>query len=106
MSFAVFGQILLKKGVTMSLLSNNFTSFLKTFFTPYILLGFLFYGISSIVWLFVLKSFSLSIAAPLLSLSYVFIFLYASICLKEAYTIYNVLGLFLIVIGAALINIR
>jgi len=73
----VAGQTLLKVG----LLKIGGTSFLgggalaanvaKVFSTPYIALGFVMYGCSAILWMDVLSRLDLSVAMPLVSLTYI-----------------------------------
>jgi drug/metabolite transporter (DMT)-like permease len=106
MILAVVGQIFLKNGILSSSLSSTFASIVKTLFSPLVFFGFFLYGVSSIIWLFVLRDFPLSIAAPTLSLSYVFIFIYSLLFLREPVTIFNYFGLLLIILGVLFINIK
>jgi len=106
MALAVVGQIFLKRGILSSSLSPTFSSIAKTLFSPMVFFGFLLYGISAIIWLFVLREFPLSIAAPTLSLSYIFIFAYSILFLKEPVAIFNYFGLLLIILGVVFINIK
>lgn len=106
MVLAIAGQILLKRGIMVSTISANIGDIIKTLFSSLIFFGFLLYGISSLLWLLVLKNFPLSIAAPTLSLSYVFLFIYGMIFLGEKITAANVVGLVCIVIGVLLISVK
>lgn len=103
MSLAVVGQFLLKKGVILSTLTFNITSIIKTLFSPLILLGFTLYGISSIIWLFILQKFPLSVAYPALSFTYVVIVALSVLLLKEPFTSYKLIGIIFIVFGVFLI---
>ena len=70
------GQTSLKYGLLriggVSVLENPAAALGKVFTTPYIILGFIFYGVSAILWLDVLSKLDFSFAFPLVSLTYVF----------------------------------
>jgi drug/metabolite transporter (DMT)-like permease len=99
MSLAVIGQFLLKKGVLASSLTANLDSIFKTIFSPYVFFGFFVYAASSIIWLFVLQKFPLSVAYPALSLTYVVIVILSIFLLKEPVTSVKIAGMFFIVLG-------
>lgn len=99
MLLAILGQFLLKRGILASTLSPNLDSIIKTIFSPFVLVGFIVYGISSIIWLFVLQKFPLSVAYPALSLTYVVIVILSVFLLKEPFTSLKVIGMLLIVLG-------
>jgi drug/metabolite transporter (DMT)-like permease len=99
MILAIVGQFFLKKGVLVSSLSPTFESIIKTLFSPFVLLGFILYGASSIFWLFVLQKFQLSVAYPALSLTYVAVVAISILVLKEPFTFAKSIGIALIIIG-------
>lgn len=99
MLLAIVGQVFLKKGVLASHLSLNLNTILSTIFSPLTFIGFLFYGISSIIWLFVLQKFPLSVAYPALSLTYIAIVLISVFIFKEPLTTSKVAGIVLIMLG-------
>lgn len=99
MSLAVLGQFLLKKGVLASTLTPSMESVVKTLFSPYVFTGFATYAISSIIWLFVLQKFPLSVAYPALSLTYVAIVILSFLFLKEPLTSIKIAGILLIILG-------
>jgi len=99
MSLAITGQFLLKKGVSLSSLSPNFLSIVSTIFTPLVFLGLTMYALSSVVWLFVLQKFPLSIAYPSLALTYVVVVLLSIFILKEPFTLMKLTGVILIFLG-------
>lgn len=53
-------------------LAEGVGSFLKLFQTPWVMVGFLCYGLSSILWLDVLSKLDFSLAFPMVALTYVF----------------------------------
>ena len=99
----VFGQFFIKKGVSgqeLSLVSlNGIKYFLTLFLQPYIIFGFLFYAVSSILWMFVLSKVDLSLAYPMLSFGYVLVLIISKIFLNETITLERWLGVLLICIG-------
>lgn len=112
---AVFCIILLVAGQTllkMGLLRVGGTSFLsgpliqnvaKLFSTPYIVLGFVVYGVSAILWLDVLSRLEFSMAFPLVSLTYVFALVIGSLIFHEQVSLSRVAGVFLICGGLVFI---
>lgn len=99
MTLAIIGQFFLKKGVSMSTLSPNLLSIIKTLFTPFVLFGLAMYALSTIVWLFVLQKFPLSVAYPSLALTYIVVVLLSALILKEPLTAIKVFGVVLIFSG-------
>lgn len=106
------GQILLKTGmnnaggkanaVGMTALMNA----VKAITNPWVLAGFILYGVSSILWLMILKKVSLSTAYPMISLSYVFVVILSAMCLGERpHWGTTVPGLLLIIVGVTLIGL-
>ncbi len=111
LAVAVFCILLLVAGQTMlkvGLLKIGGTSFLggglwenilKMFSTPYILLGFSFYGVSAILWLDVLSKLDFSLAFPLVSLTYVFSLLIGAFIFREQVNPTRILGVAFILSG-------
>ena len=99
MLLAIIGQFFLKRGVLLSNLTPNVQSIVQTIISPFVLIGFLAYGTSSIIWLFVVQKFPLSVAYPALSLTYIAIVIVSIYVLKEPFTQTKVFGIFLIIMG-------
>lgn len=53
-------------------LSDGVVGFFKLFQTPWVVVGFALYGLSSILWLDVLSKLDFSLAFPMVGLTYVF----------------------------------
>jgi len=69
------GQTSLKAGLNQMggfKLADGLTGLSKLLRTPWIIAGFVCYGLSSILWLEVLSKLDLSLAFPMVSLTYVF----------------------------------
>ncbi|MCK4233149.1 hypothetical protein KAX75_01870 [candidate division WOR-3 bacterium] len=73
--------------------------FIMVFKQPFILLGFILYGISAFFWIGALSRTELSFAYPLLSIGYVLILLVSWRFFGETINIYRILGVILIAAG-------
>jgi drug/metabolite transporter (DMT)-like permease len=73
---------------------------------PVVFTGFLFYGMSSVLWLMILKKVPLSTAYPMISLSYVFVVALSTVLFRERPNLAATApGLFLIIVGVTLIGL-
>ena len=102
-------QTLMKKGINsleLSGLSDILTSYgLTQILTqPYILIGIVLYGLSVVVWLGAISRTDISLAYPLLSLSYIFLTISAIIFLNEHVSFTRWMGVILIFIGTIYIG--
>jgi drug/metabolite transporter (DMT)-like permease len=100
----VSGQTLLKVGLNdiggVSLFDGNpLASLLGLFRTPWIIVGFMCYGISAILWLDVLSKLDFSMAFPMVSLTYVFAIVIGRFVFNEAVGLDRVVGVLLILAG-------
>ncbi|WP_077177577.1 EamA family transporter [Carboxydothermus islandicus] len=103
----VLGQFFIKKGVSgqeLSLTSlTGIKYFLTLFLQPYVIFGFLFYAVSSILWMFVLSKVDLSLAYPILSFGYVLVLAISKYFLHEAVSLQRWVGALLICGGIVLL---
>ena len=100
----VSGQTLLKVGLNdiggVSLFDGDpVGSLLGLFRTPWIILGFVCYGISAILWLDVLSKLDFSLAFPMVSLTYVFALLIGRFVFHETVGLERIMGVFFILTG-------
>lgn len=100
----VSGQTLLKVGLNdiggVSLFDGNpLGSLLGLFRTPWIILGFVCYGIAAILWLDVLSKLDFSMAFPMVSLTYVFAILIGRFIFQETVGLDRIVGVLLILSG-------
>jgi drug/metabolite transporter (DMT)-like permease len=100
----VGGQTLLKLGLNdiggVSLFGGNpIGSFLGLFRTPWVILGFVCYGVSAILWLDVLSRLDFSMAFPMVSLTYVFALVIGRFIFHETVSLSRVVGVVLILGG-------
>lgn len=72
---------------------------------PIFYLAFLLYGLSAVLWLFVLSKLPLVVAYPLVSLNFILVAIGGSLVLHEHVSWYMIAGLVLI-IGGILLTVR
>jgi len=100
------GQICMKRGMveipitsTQDLFSN-----IKTIFSSsYVIIGLLFYGVATFLWLGALSQLEVSFMYPLLSLGYVLTAILACVFIHEEVTLLRWVGILLIVCGCFLV---
>lgn len=100
----VGGQTLLKVGLNdvggVSLFDGDpVGGLLRLFRTPWIILGFVCYGVSAILWLDVLSKLDFSLAFPMVSLTYVFSLVIGRFIFNETVGLDRVVGVLLILGG-------
>lgn len=103
------GQMLLKAGANKLVefnlsISNIFQSIWSLIKNPYVVIGAVFFGLSSLLWIKVLTKSELSQAYPMVSLSYVIVTIGSTIFFNEALTLNKILGVSAIVLGVFILN--
>jgi drug/metabolite transporter (DMT)-like permease len=96
------GQTALKAGLNAIggvNLADGPMGFLKLFQTPWVIVGFACYGLSSILWLDVLSKLDFSLAFPMVGLTYVFTLLIGRFFFGETIGWERMLGVGLILCG-------
>ncbi len=100
----VIGEIFLKKGVgEAGEFSLRWSILLRTFTNWKVLLGFFLIFAGSIFWLVVISRIELSVAYPMLGLSYVILVLASWPTLQEPLNWQKVVGSLVICLGVALV---
>jgi multidrug transporter EmrE-like cation transporter len=101
------GQVLFKRGMQVFghvTVANIWAQLIQILLIPYIPLGFLCFGVSSILWLVVVSKLELSYAYPMVSLGYVVVVLSSWLFLGEELSLLRIAGLALICVGVALVS--
>ena len=96
------GQTALKAGLNAIggvSLADGPMGFLKLFQTPWVIVGFACYGLSSILWLDVLSKLDFSLAFPMVGLTYIFTLLIGRFFFGETVGWERMLGVSLILCG-------
>lgn len=106
------GQLLLKNGMlhqkSTAVGSAALMSAVRAIANPWVFMGFVAYGLSSIIWLMILRKLPLSIAYPMISLSYVFVVVLSVVVFpheKQPNWVFAIPGLMLIMMGVSLIGL-
>lgn len=104
--FAAFGQVSWKLGMNQAgpLAALNFASIAAVLQNPYVLLGFVMYGLSTIFWLIALSRKDLSFVYPFISLTYILVLVLSSLVLKESIGLNKIAGTLAIIIGLIIIS--
>ena len=105
-ALVVSGQTLIKQGMNKigNFSAMPFVQFLvKSFMSPFVVIGIGLYVISAIIWLMLLSRINLSVAYPSLSLGYLLILFISWFYLRETVTPYQLAGVFLIIAGIYLV---
>ncbi|MFH1613155.1 MAG: EamA family transporter [bacterium] len=105
---AIIGQILLKIGIDKIgkleiSLAKLFPLIIKIFFNPFIIIGLMFYAVGAFTWILALSKVPISLAYPLLSISYVIIVGVSSIFFHEHVSLMRWIGVGIIILGVTLI---
>jgi multidrug transporter EmrE-like cation transporter len=112
--FSLFGQALLRKGVTGVLggsvpapLDFVRTHLLRIVLSPEVLAGAVLCGIGVLAYLYVLAAYEVSRALPIMgALGYVGMFVIGRVWLKEQATWTNFAGILLIIAGLYLVSLK
>lgn len=103
---SVAGQFFLKLGA-LKLgkvdAGNAVSHILSMVTTPELLIGLSFYGIGAVAYILLLTRVNLSVAAPAVSIGYIFSVLIGCFILKESISPLRLVGLSLIVMGVILL---
>jgi drug/metabolite transporter (DMT)-like permease len=103
-----FGQILLKHGMNgnnLEISSLNIMSFIGLIKNFYVMSGLLVYGVSFVLWLYILSKVPVSYAYPFVSLSYPVVMILSNFFLNEPLGKGLWIGVFFILIGTTILGI-
>ncbi|MBP5092644.1 MAG: transporter [Abditibacteriota bacterium] len=101
---ASFGQIFLKMGLAGGEISGS-AGLIKAFLNPYVLLGFAIYACSTLTWMLLISRVKLSVAYPMISISYVIVMILSALILKEDVNwLYGLAGLVFIAAGVTFVG--
>jgi multidrug transporter EmrE-like cation transporter len=98
------GQVFFKLGMSKSRVENLSPAFVGEIVrNPWVWAGGISYGLSFVLWLYVLKFFPLSVARPLTSLGYILTYFLSVIFIAESFTALRLAGIVLITAGVILV---
>ena len=101
---AVASQLLFKRGMfalaNMSFSLDNMYILIKHVLTnPFLLGGLFFYGISFLLWLFILAKVKLSVAYPITSMNFVLVLIASYYFFGEKLSLFQYVGILFIIVG-------
>lgn len=99
------GQLFFKKASNFNLLHENLNFFVKFLTNPWFLIGLFMFGLSTITWIKALSGENLTKIYPLVSLAYIFTFIFAYFIFGEKITLNTILGTTAIIIGVIIIGL-
>jgi drug/metabolite transporter (DMT)-like permease len=104
--FAAIGQVSWKLGMNQAgpMAAMNLAYISSVLLNPYVLLGFMMYGLSTVFWLIALSKKDLSFVYPFISLTYILVLALSSLVLKESIGIGKIAGTLAIIVGLIIIS--
>lgn len=103
----VLAQTLWKIGLSNVSINPSIVGIIKLFFTPHIFGGLAAYGLSTVLWLYIVSKLDLSVAYPIQQgLTNLVLVLSAVFILKEAMTPFKLIGILMLVCGAILVSLK
>ena len=106
-SLAIVGQLLMKQGMMIFgkfPVTSLFSNIIPMVFQPFVFMGIVTFGISSIFWLVVLSRIELSLAYPLVSVAYIVVALFSYFVFKENVSMIRWIGILTICLGVYLVS--
>jgi len=107
--FTVIGHLMLKHGMSQVGRVNSISMLpsivARAVFNPFVVLGLLVFLMTSGLWLVVLSRVKLSLAYPMLSISYILAMFFSWLLFKEHIPWIRIAGAFIICIGVSLVSI-
>jgi len=108
-ALGVIGQLSLKHGMNaigeIELdIARTPSLLLRSFGNPFVLLGYILYGISSLSWLIILSRVELSLAYPMISIGYVLVVILSRVLFDEHVTLLRFAGTLVICFGVFLMS--
>ena len=101
------GQVLMKMGMQLYgkvSAGSVWAQLIPILKVPQVLVGFVCYGLSAVLWIAVVSNVDLSFAYPMVSLAYVIVVVASWLLLGEQIPLLRVVGLALIVVGVIAIS--
>jgi len=101
--FGVFGQLMLKHGVS-AFDVFGLRTIPKVVRSPWVVGGFMIYGMGTFIWLFLLTKLELSFMYPMISLGYVLVLFFSRIAFGEKISLVRWAGVLLICSGVCMVG--
>jgi multidrug transporter EmrE-like cation transporter len=100
------GQLFFKQSAVFSENHSELNIVLKYILNPWFYGAISFFAVSTFTWVKILTQMKISIAYPILSISYILTAVGAFYIFQERLTVLNMVGIFFIMLGVSLISIK
>ncbi len=100
------GQLFFKQAALFVNSNQNLNLITRYLFNPWFYGAVSFFALSTFIWVQILTSMKISVAYPLLSISYILTALGAYYFFGERLNPINIAGIFLIMLGVSLISVK
>ena len=100
------GQLFFKQSAIFSDHHPKLNFVLKYILNPWFYAAVSFFAIATFSWVKILTQMKISVAYPILSISYILTAIGAYYIFQERLSLLNMVGIFLIMVGVSLISIR
>jgi len=100
------GQLLFKQSANFFNSNENLSLFFKYFLNPWFYGAVFSFAISTFFWVKILTQMKISVAYPILSISYILTAVGAYYIFGERLILQNLIGIFLIMVGVSLVSIK
>jgi drug/metabolite transporter (DMT)-like permease len=100
------GQLFFKQSALYSENHSELSLVLKYVLNPWFYGAVSFFAVSTLTWVKILTLMKISVAYPILSISYILTAIGAFYFFQERLSLINILGILLIMIGVSLISIK
>lgn len=105
-SLMSIGQLFFKQSANFFNNNGQLSFILKYLLNPWFYAAVFSFAISTFIWVKILTQMKLSVAYPILSISYILTTVGAMILFHEKFSLINFLGIFFIMIGVSLVSIK
>ncbi|MGO4707033.1 hypothetical protein AB4072_14790 [Microvirga sp. 2MCAF38] len=107
---ASIAQVLLKSGIVgatqgQALSATDFVAIIRVILTPAVFFALCLYGLTALMWIYILAKLPLSTAYPILGLTFAIVPVLAALWLREPISALQIAGTIFIVLGVSLVNI-
>ena len=99
------GSIFLKLGAAHFTIRFTFKNLIHLFRNWRLILGIFLYALSTIPFIYLLRSVELSVLYPLTALGYIFVIFFSRLILKEHITSYKIVGILFIILGVIFVTL-
>ncbi|OGI39389.1 MAG: hypothetical protein A2374_01630 [Candidatus Moranbacteria bacterium RIFOXYB1_FULL_44_23] len=106
MVLMTIGQLFFKQAAVFLNQHSDWSLVSKYFYNPWFYAAISFFAVGTLTWTQILTSMKLSVAYPLLSITYILTAIGAYFLFGEKLSAVNLAGIFLIMLGVSLVSVK